>query len=231
MSEQRFEQAQHVARREAAPFVAVAAAADVLLAASSAWHDWRLFSANDWWVWLVLSLPAVVLTVVFLLGLGRMGVTSRHRRTAAVCLLGVLAAANLVAVGLVLGSLVGSRGHMTGAQLLASAAVVLLVNVITFALVFWEVDCGGPVARALAESRSAPDFQFPQDENPQLAAVDWGPVLKDYLYVALTNSIAFSPTDAMPLTHRAKLFMGIESLIAAITVLVVAARAVNILSG
>ena len=78
--------------------------------------------------------------------------------------------------------------------------------------------------------RSTPDFQFPQDENAHLAAPGWAPRLKDYLYVALTNSIAFSPTDAMPLTHRAKLFMGVESLIAAVTVLIVAARAVNIVS-
>ncbi len=114
-------------------------------------------------------------------------------------------------------------------SLLASAGVVLLVNMITFGLVFWELDNGGPIARALQESRTAPDFQFPQDENPQLAAPGWAPVLNDYLYLALTNSVAFSPTDAMPLTHRAKLFMGVESLVSAVTVLVVAARAVNIL--
>jgi hypothetical protein len=95
--------------------------------------------------------------------------------------------------------------------------------------VFWELDCGGPVRRALAESRTTPDFQFPQDENPQLARPLWAPRLNDYLYVAVTNSIAFSPTDAMPLTHRAKLFMSIESWIAAMTLLIVGARAVNIL--
>ncbi len=227
----RLEDVQHVARREAAPFVFVAVLVDVLLAANSAWRDWRLYAANDWWVWLVLALPALVLALVFLLGLGRMGVSSRHRRKAAVSLLGILAVANLVAVGLVLGSLVAGGGDMTGPQLLASAAVVLVVNVITFSLVFWEIDCGGPVARALADHRVVPDFQFPQDENPSLARAGWTPVLKDYLYVAVTNSIAFSPTDAMPLTHRAKLSMAIESLVAAVTVLIVAARAVNILHG
>ena len=179
----------------------------------------------------MLALPALVLALVFLFGLGRMGVSSRHRRKAAVILLGVLAVANLVAVGLVLGSLVAGGGDMTGPQLLASAGVVLVVNVITFSLVFWEIDCGGPVARALAHRRGAPDFQFPQDENPSLARHGWTPALKDYLYVALTNSIAFSPTDAMPLTPRAKLAMAIESLVAAVTVLIVAARAVNILHG
>ncbi len=231
MSDARFDEAQHAARREAAPAVLVAALVDALLAVVSAWHGWRLYSTNDWWVWLVLALPAIVLAVVFVLGLGRIGIASQHRRRAAVLLLGLLATANLVAVGLVLGSLVSGGSHMTGVQLLASAGTVLTVNVITFSLLFWELDCGGPIARAIAERRVTPDFQFPQDENPMLAADGWAPVLKDYLYVAVTNSIAFSPTDAMPLSHRAKLFMGIESLVAAVTVLIVAARAVNILQG
>jgi hypothetical protein len=231
MSDERFEQAQHDARREAAPAVLLAVGVDVLLALNSAWHGWRLYSANDWWVWIVLALPAAVLACVFLFGLGRMGVTSTHRRRVAVALLGLLAAANLGGIALVIGSLVHGGANMTGAQLLASAGVVLLVNVITFALAFWELDNGGPVARALSERRVRPDFQFPQDENPQLARPDWSPALNDYLYLALTNSIAFSPTDAMPLTHRAKLVMGVESVIAAATLLIVAARAVNILHG
>jgi hypothetical protein len=229
VSEERFEQAQRDARLEAAPFVCLAVIANALLAVASSWHHWRLYADGDWWVWLVLALPAAVLAVVFLLGLGRLGVSSEHRRKTAVVLLGLLAAGNLVGIGLVLGSLVDGHGKPTGLQLLASAAVVLLVNVITFGLAYWELDSGGPVSRALAESRGAPDFQFPQDENPQLAGPRWAPALNDYLYVAVTNSIAFSPTDAMPLTHRAKLLMGIESLIAATTVLIVAARAVNIL--
>jgi hypothetical protein len=45
----------------------------------------------------------------------------------------------------------------------------------------------------------------------------------------LTNSVAFSPTDAMPLTHQAKLLMGLEASISLVTVLVVAARAINVL--
>jgi hypothetical protein len=85
------------------------------------------------------------------------------------------------------------------------------------------------VKRALAGSRKEPDFQFPQDENPQLANPGWRPALFDFLYLSVTNSIAFSPTDAMPLTHRAKLFMGLEAGVSGVTVLVVAARAINIL--
>ena len=229
MSEDQLEQAQRDAQREAAPFVGLTVAANALLAAASAWHNWRLYSESDWWVWLVLALPAVILTLVFLLGLGRLGVSGEHRRKAALILLGLLVVANLVGIGLVLGSLVTGRDVLTGAQLLASAAVVLFINMITFGLVFWELDSGGPVSRALAEGRDAPDFQFPQDENPQLARSRWAPSLNDYLYIALTNSIAFSPTDAMPLTRLAKRMMLAESAISAVTVLLVAARAVNII--
>jgi len=231
VSEEELENTRRVARQEAAPFVFIAVVADLLLAATSWWHDWRLYSSSDWWIWAVLALPALLLVIVFSFGIGRLGVSSEHRRKAAVILLGLLAGANFVAGGLVLGSLAGLGTRMTGLQLLATAAVVLLVNIITFALVFWEVDCGGPVARATADRRVTPDFQFPQDENPELAPKGWVPALEDYLYIATTNSIAFSPTDAMPLTHRAKLVMGLESFIAAVTLLIVAARAVNILQG
>jgi len=232
MSEEaELEEVVHVARREAAPFVLIAAAADLALAGLSAWHGWQLYSPSDWWIWIVLALPAALLALVFGLGFGRMGVSNDHRRSVAIALLTVLAVANLVAVGLVLVSLTGGGSAMTGVQLLATATVVLVVNVITFALVFWETDCGGPVARALATKRVAPDFQFPQDENPELADASWAPGLEDYLYIAFTNSIAFSPTDAMPLTHRAKMFMSFEATVAAVTLLIVAARAVNTLQG
>ena len=92
-----------------------------------------------------------------------------------------------------------------------------------------ELDCGGPVVRALATARRKPEFQFPQDENPHLKREGWAPRLWDYFYVSLTNSIAFGATDAMPLTRPAKALMAAESALSAITVLLVAARAVNIL--
>ena len=117
-----------------------------------------------------------------------------------------------------------------GAQLLASAAVVLFTNVLTFSLVFWELDDGGPVARATAPRRArSPTSSSRRTRTRSSRRPDWAPALVDYVYVSVTNSIAFSPTDAMPLTHRAKLFMGLEAGLSALTVLVVAARAINIL--
>ena len=98
-----------------------------------------------------------------------------------------------------------------------------------FGLWYWAVDRGGPVRRVQPDPPPR-DFQFPQDENPELAEPDWRTHLVDYLYVSFTNSIAFSPTDAMPLTRRAKLLMLLEASASAMTLLLCAARAVNILS-
>jgi hypothetical protein len=99
--------------------------------------------------------------------------------------------------------------------------------VIAYGLWFWGLDRGGPVRRQQPDP-PLPDFQFPQMENPTLAAPGWHPRLFDYIYVSFTNSIAFSPTDSMPLTTRAKMLMFSESAVSAVSILLVAARAVNI---
>jgi hypothetical protein len=90
------------------------------------------------------------------------------------------------------------------------------------------MDRGGPVARYL-NADAMVDFEFPQMDNPQFAPSGWRPGFLDYLYLSLTNSTAFSPTDTMPLTHTAKIVMAIQSLTALLTVGLVIARAVNIL--
>ena len=144
----------------------------------------------------------------------------------ALALLGVISLTNALLLIALIGSLVKGK-ETSGAQLLLKAVTVWGTNVIAFGLWYWGVDRGGPVRR-LQPDPPAPDFQFPQMENPQLAAPGWFPELFDYIYVSFTNSIAFSPTDAMPLTRRAKLLMLSESAISAITILLVAARAVNI---
>lgn len=85
-------------------------------------------------------------------------------------------------------------------------------------------------AGATVAPRRKPGFQFPQDENPQLARDGWAPRLWDYFYLSLTNATAFSPTDAMPLTRTAKSLMAAESVLSLVTVLLVAARVANILT-
>jgi hypothetical protein len=139
---------------------------------------------------------------------------------------------NLAGLALVVAALLTEpSAKLSGAQLLSTGAVAWLTNVVVFGLWFWTLDCGGPVKRAQL-GRARPDFQFPQDDDPQLARGDpWYPRLEDYVYVAFTNGFAFSPTDTMPLTRWAKGLMAWHSLMSVIALLLIAARAVNVLGG
>ncbi|HZQ65806.1 MAG TPA: hypothetical protein VFA66_11330 [Gaiellaceae bacterium] len=115
-----------------------------------------------------------------------------------------------------------------GTELLHTATRIEGTTIVLYAFLFWLVDSGGPIARRLQEPRSR-DFLFPQQESAELASDGWRPSFVDYLYVAFTNATAFSPTDVMPLSPRVKLLMMSEAAASAITLLMVAARAVNIL--
>ena len=216
------------ARREAAPVVLVALLLLVLLAVVSKTQGWHLLNHLPWWVWLLLAVPEVVLSLDLLWT--TRGPGSDRSRRYVLRLLGLLVAGNLLALMiLVTGLVTTSTQNLGGGELLLTAFVIWITNVIVFGIWYWEIDLGGPVARCMSE-REHPDFQFPQDENPGLKRPGWRPKLWDYLYVSLTNSIAFSPTDAMPLTRHAKALMGLESAISVVTVLLVAARAVNVLA-
>jgi uncharacterized membrane protein len=111
---------------------------------------------------------------------------------------------------------------------LSTGAAIWLTNIIAFAVWYWQLDRGGPAARAHAR-RTLPDFQFVQMQNPDLTHPDWEPQFVDYLYLSFTNATAFSPTDVMPLSRWAKLTMLGQSLISLATLALVIARAVNIL--
>lgn len=148
-------------------------------------------------------------------------------RRFAISVIAFVSLANIVSLGLLVHFLIAG-GHTNGHQLILSGAVLWATNVLLFAVWYWEMDRGGPVAR-FQKPDAMPDFQFPQMENPELAPSGWRPGYVDYFYVSLTNATAFSPTDTMPLTQTAKLVMGLQSTTALLTVGLVVARAVNIL--
>ena len=217
------------AQREAVPAIGVALCLLVVLAVVSRQEGWQLLNRVHWWAWLVLAVPEIVLIVDF--AVRQTGAAGMRSRRVAVSFLTLLVAGNAVALFILVAGLVTtSTEKLGGGELLLTAFVIWTTNVIVFAIWFWQIDLGGPVARAMAGARREPDFQFPQDENPGLGREGWYPKLWDYLYVSLTNSIAFSPTDSMPLTRPAKLLMGMESAISVVAVLLVAARAVNVLA-
>lgn len=216
-------------RDDAAPFVLGAAGILIALAVVSRHAHWDLLGHRLWWMWLIVAAPYACLSATLLFGLSRL-VRHDRRREIVIVLLALVLVCNVLGVVVLVISLVAhSAGHIGGRELLFSGGVVWLTDAVAFGLAYWELDCGGPLARALTTAPRKPDFQFPQDENPQLARAGWAPRLWDYFYVSLTNATAFSPTDAMPLTRQAKALMATESTLSAITVLLVAARAVNIL--
>ncbi|TCC23816.1 MULTISPECIES: DUF1345 domain-containing protein [Kribbella] len=118
-----------------------------------------------------------------------------------------------------------------GKVLVKSALLIWVTNVVAFAVWYWEIDRGGPFARAPEHERETEraDLLFPQMTVDLPGWKGWLPGFTDYLYVALTNATAFSPTDTLPLTSRVKTLMGIQSAISLLTIAIIAARAVNVL--
>ena len=149
-------------------------------------------------------------------------------RIASLSLIAVMSLSNAASGGRLIVDLVRGEGSDDPSQLLLTGGAIWLTNVIVFGLWYWEFDRGGPIERA-AGSQPYPDFVFPQMTSPELAPPDWEPGFVDYLYVSFTNAMAFSPTDAMPMTRWAKLTMLTQSLISVVTLVLVIARAVNIL--
>ncbi len=210
-------------RWEAAPVVALVIALQVLLAMISLEQGWDLWSL-PWWIWLIPAVPELCLLIALAWDRPRKRLEGRGlRREASLALIGLVSLANGLAVVALIGS-IASAHETSGRQLLLKGIVVWTTNVIAFGLWFWELDGGGPVRRQEADPPT-PDWDFPSKEK----VAHWRSHLIDYLYVSFTNSIAFSPTDAMPLTRRAKVLMLIEASTSSLTVLLVAARAVNIL--
>jgi hypothetical protein len=113
-------------------------------------------------------------------------------------------------------------------SLLSSSVAIWVANVLMFSLLYWQIDRGGPHARA-SKSSAKPDWVFPQPATPEDLPPDWRPLFLDYLYLGYNTATAFSPTDALPLTRRAKMLMMIESTISLLTMVIIVARAINII--
>lgn len=125
--------------------------------------------------------------------------------------------------------LVTQGKQVQGAPLLASGAYLWASNVLSFGLWFWLFDRGGPHAREF-NTNAPPDFFFPEMAAGDFVSSDWTPGIAEYMYLAFTNATAFSPTDTLPLTSRARIFMTAESILSLVIIALVMARAVNILA-
>src|SRR5581483_5415142 len=192
-----------------------------------------VFSVVRWTVPVLAGLLLVALVVsipqgriVRRLGL-ELGQVQVGRRAAVLAVTAVVSAANAAAIVYLVHLLV-SGAHAQARLLLRAGIHMWCLNVLVFAVWFWELDNGGPAAR-LAAGAAGRDFLFPQQAQPEVGPPGWQPRFLDYLYLSFTNSTAFSPTDAMPLSRWAKMLMLVESATSLVLAIMVAARAINIL--
>jgi hypothetical protein len=179
--------------------------------------------------WLVPAIEAVLLAILLA---SDHKTVRRHRawlRALAVAFTIVLVLAALWATALLVHDLIKGTGVANKpSELLASGALIWLGNNIAFALLYWLMDGGGPAARP--RLTTPVDLAFTQQLSPEIAPPGWRPVFLDYLHLGFTNATAFSPTDVMPLTHRAKYAMIVQSTVSLALFGLVVARAVNAFS-
>lgn len=140
----------------------------------------------------------------------------------------IAAAGTLAALRALIAAIVLGSTEMHGLTLLSSSVAVWVSNVLMFSLLYWQTDRDGPGVRGSGSSQ--PDWLFPQEGAPSAdVPPGWRPTFVDYLFLAFSTATAFSPTDVLPLTPRAKMMMLLESAIALVTIVVVGARAINVL--
>jgi uncharacterized membrane protein len=179
--------------------------------------------------WGVQALAVPLLVVMVAADPGRIDRRSSALRTVSILLTVVLVAAAGLGTGRLVVQLVQGAPDLRQASTLLSVGFLIWIDTnLTFALLYWELDGGGAAERLFAP-RSFPDLAFPEQLNPQIAPPGWLPTMPDYLYLGLTNALAFSPTDVMPLAHWAKLLMALQSIISVAILSLVIANAVNIL--
>jgi uncharacterized membrane protein len=180
--------------------------------------------------WALPLIEGVLLIAVIAADPGAITRRSRWLRMLSIVLVSILVLSALWSTAQLIDGLVhGSPQTNSATDLLEAGSIVWLSNAIAFALLYWELDGGGAAARALEPPRY-PDLAFPQQLNPAIGPPDWRPRFVDYVYLSVTNSMAFSPTDVMPLVPWAKLSMAVQAVVSLGILGLVIARAVNVFS-
>jgi uncharacterized membrane protein len=180
--------------------------------------------------WALPLIEGVLLIVVIAADPRSVTRRSRELRAVSIALVSVLVVGSLWSTALLIDDLVhGGPETNSASDLLKAGSIVWLSNAIAFTLLYWELDGGGAAARAHDLPRY-PDLAFPQQLNPTIGPPGWRPRFVDYVYLSVTNSMAFSPTDVMPLVPWAKLSMAVQAVVSLGILGLVIARAVNVFS-
>jgi uncharacterized membrane protein len=180
--------------------------------------------------WVVPSVEIVLLLFLLAASPSDLRARTKRARQVSIMLIVALMIVTLTSTTILIAELISGAAVTNSADsLLASGALVWTGNALVFGLLYWQLDSGGPGARHRGE-RAHPDFAFPQHMNPELAPADWHSRYADYFVLGVTTSMAFSPTDVMPMARWAKLAMALQSLISLTVLGLVIARAVNVFS-
>lgn len=174
--------------------------------------------------WLLLILEVVLLIPLLFVWRTRRPISHKTLRLFTLAILGVVTVGLAASISLLVSIVLA--GSIKAGFLLRSAALLWVTNILVFALWYWEVDGGGPHKRQHMGHQAA-DFMFPQQADGNKSG--WVPEFVDYLFVAFTGATALSPADTFPLTRPAKLLMMVEAMISLTVIVLLAARAVNIL--
>jgi hypothetical protein len=179
--------------------------------------------------WGVPLVEGVLLVAVIVADPGKIDLISPRVRALSITLIALLVVTTLWCTMQLIAELIrGGPATQSGGALLAAGGIVWLSNCLSFGLLYWELDSGGPAVRAHGLP-AHPDFAFPQQLNPEIAPQHWRPRFVDYMYLGFTSATAFSPTDAMPLRAWNKIAMMAQSAISLVLLGLVIARAVNVL--
>ncbi len=203
--------------------LAVLAAAGLYLFIPEQFRIWGAFQV---------AYPAflMVLLAILIVGdPGRIDQDSRWLRVTtgvmvAIITLGTAASAIRLVLGILRRATFASPG-----ELLTIGVIVWVTNIIAFALWYWLLDAGGPAARANGRTEVHSAFRFPEQDIPELADSGWYPQFVDYLALSFNSSTAFSPADVSAIRHWSKLWLMSEAALSLTLVVLVVARAVNVL--
>jgi hypothetical protein len=119
---------------------------------------------------------------------------------------------------------------ITVLNLIGDALIIFITNLLIFALWYWFIDSANTRFFKVT-TQPTWDFLFPQRQSALPGYAEWTPRFFDYLFLAFTMSVAFSPTDTAPLSRAAKILTMTQSTISLIAIVVVAGTAINVLAG
>ncbi len=177
---------------------------------------------GEWAGWVI---PLLELVLIAVAASAPPRSESNRLRNAGIALAVIITLANAGSLVMLIIGIVGEQG-LEGRTLTLAAIDIWVTNTIIFAVWYWELDGGGPRARAEAPARYH-ELLFPQYQVPE--PWTWRPQFLDYLYLGFTNAASFAPADTLPMSTRVKAIMTLQSVISLGVIIIVAARAISIL--